>query len=573
MRPHSRHSFVTPAFALACVPAACALALALASCAPAAPPGARRASALRYFGDITPPKGNVFRYNNGAEPETFDPGLAVGQPDGRAVRVMFEGLTVPDPRTLEPRPGQASRWELSPDGLTYTFHLRPGLQWSDGTPLSARDFVWSWLRVLKPTTAARYASLLYPIANAEAYSKGALEDSSQVALAAPDDTTLIVRLHEPTPYFVFLTQFYTYVPVPRHVIEKYGDTWTRPGHIVSNGAFVLEHWRQQDHFEFVRNERYWDAASVRLDRVIAYSVEDLNTSVNLYKSGVIDWTTSGYIPTPFLPYLMGFGDFQHGRYQGVYFYSINVTRPPLDNVWVRRALSYAIDREAICRDLLKGTRDAWGNFTPSGYPGYRAPTPVRFDPEQARACLVRAGYPGGKGFPRISLLFNTSEDHRRIAEAVQQMWKRVLEIDVELSNQEWGSYLQATTSLHYQVARRSWIGDYLDPNTFLACMITGDGNNRTGWSNARYDALLRRASAELDPPKRMAMLAEAEAILLDESPVLPIYHLTINDLVKPYVRGIYPTALDTHPLKNVWIDHAWSRKPGPVVLRGAGAAP
>jgi len=549
------------------VPLLLAAALATGACAPAGSrtsataASATGAASARYFGDVSAPAGQVLRFNNGAEPETIDPGLAVGQPDGRVARTLFEGLTIPDARTLAPLPGQAERWEMSADGRTYTFHLRPNLQWSDGTPLGARDFVWSWLRVLRPVTTARYASLLYPIENAEAFNKATIADEGKVGIQAPDDTTLIVRLARPTPYFLFLTQFYTYLPVPRHTIEKYGARWTQPANIVVNGAFQLTRWRQGDHFEFVRNPRYWDVANVRLERMIGYSVEDANTSVNLYKAGVIDWTTSNYVPTPFVPYLMKFRDFQHQPFQSIYFYSINVTRKPLDNVWVRRALNFAVDRDAICRDLLKGARDPWGNFTPAGYLGYQRPPGITFDPAKARACLARAGYPGGKGFPKVSILFNTSEDHRRIAEAIQAMWKRELGIDIELLNEEWASYLQSTTSLHYDIARRSWIGDYLDPNTFLGIMAPGDGNNRTGWADPHYDALLRAADAETSPAKRNEILREAEALLLDQAPVIPIYHYTINDLVKPYVRGLYPTALDTHSLKFVWIDHDWN-KPG-----------
>jgi len=564
----SRGRYATPHGARVTALAA-VLALTPAACAPERPPAARVASAGHYFGSVTPPRENILRMNNGAEPETYDPGLAVGQPDGRVARILFEGLTVPNAKTLAPEPGQAERWETSANGLTYTFHLRRHLIWSDGTPLTARDFVWSWLRVLKPTNAARYAGLLYPILNAEAYNKGQISDSTQVGIAAPDDTTLIVTLHDPTSYFLFLTQFYTYLPVPRQVLARWGNQWTRPAHIVSNGAFTLAEWRQQDRFEFRKNPRYWDAASVRLDGIVAYSVEDLNTSVNLYKAGVIDWTTANYIPAPFIPYLFRYADFQHQPYQSVYFYSVNVTRKPLDNVWVRRALNYAIDRDAIAHDLLKNTRDPWGNFTPRGYPGYTPPPPIGFDPAKARACLAKAGYPEGRGCPKISIMFNTSEDHRRIAEAIQQMWTRELHLSVELSNQEWGSYLQATTQLQYDVARRSWIGDYLDPNTFLACMVTGDGNNRSGWSNPRYDALLRQAGREVDAAKRLAILSQAEALLLDESPILPIYHYTVNDLVKPYVHGIYPTALDTHPLKQVWIDRDW--KAGAPALADARA--
>ena len=514
----------------------------------------------RYFGSVRPPHGNVLRFNNGAEPETIDPALVSGQPDGRLARSLFEGLATSDPRTLEPRPGQAARWETSADGLTWTFHLRPGLVWSDGVPLTARDFVWSWLRALRPATAARNAGLLYAIAGAEDFNRGALRDSARVGLAAPDDTTLVVRLARPVPYLLYLAAYPTWLPVPRHAVERWGETWTRPGHIVSNGAFVLDRWRQNDRFELARNPRYRDAARVRLERVVAYSVDDLNTATNLYKSGRLDWNTSGYVPSPFVPWLRGTADFRSAPFQAVYFYSMNVTRRPLDDVRVRRALNLAVDRDAIARDLLKGTRAPWGRLTPLGYPGYPAPPQLRYDPARARESLASAGYPGGRGFPKISILFNTSEDHRRIAEAIQAMWTRVLGIPVELRNMEWGSTLQATTTLQYDVARRSWIGDYLDPSTFLEIMRGGDGNNRTGWSDARYDRLLLAARGEPDPAKRLGLLGEAESRLLADGPVIPIYHYSTAELVKPYVRGIWSNALDTHPLEDVWIDHAW--RPG-----------
>jgi len=548
--------------------AAALLALALVvSCSPRPAGDVRLAGHEAYFGDTSPPQDNVLRFNIGAEPEIYDPSFAVGQPDGRVARLLFEGLTREDPRTLEPLPACASRWTLSEDGLTYTFHLRPGLVWSDGLPLTARDFRWSWLRVLKPENAARYASLLYPIRGAEGFNKGTIQSPDSVGITVVDDSTLVVRLDNPTAYFLYLVQFYTYLPVPRHAIEKHGDRWTRPEHIVSNGAFLLEDWRQNAYFKFKPNPRYSRADKVKLSGIIAFTVDDLNTSTNLYKSGVIDWNPSGYIPSQFIPYLRGYADFRHGPYQGVYFYSMCVKEEPLDDVWVRRALNAAVDREAIAYDLLKRSREPWGNFAPDGYPGYRRPPGVKYDPEYARQCLVKAGFPGGKGFPKISILFNTSEDHRRIAEAIQAMWKRELSIDVELSNQEWGSYLQATSSLQYQVARRSWIGDYLDPSTFIGLGVTGDGNNRTGWSDPRFDRLVRRSATELDPAQRLATLAEAESLLLADGPFLPIYHYSTNELVKPYVRGIYRTPLDLHPLNEVWIDRDW--KPGAPVTAEA----
>ena len=554
------------------VAAAMAAFLAAGGCAPArdtAVPAS--AGATRWFGDVSPPAGNVFRFNLGAEPETYDPSIAVGQPDGRVARLLFEGLTREHPETLQPLPGQAYRWDLSADGRTYTFHLRPGITWSDGRPVTAHDFRWSWLRVLKPETAARYANFLSAVVNAVAYNKGEIKDENLVGLEAPDDSTFVVHLEAPVPYFLYLTQYYTCLPVPRWAVEKHRNRWTLPGNIVTNGAFTLTYWRQNNRFEFAKNPRYWDAASVRLDRIVGFTIDDLNTSFNLYKAGVIDWCPSGYFPSQFIPYMRPYGDYRHGDYHGVYFYSICVKKPPLDDINVRRALKYAVDRDAIANDLLKGSRRPWGNFAPSGYPGYENPPGITYDPVRARDYLAKAGYPGGKGFPRFSILINTSEDHRRIAEAIQAMWKRELGIPVEIENQEWGSYLQSTTALQYEVARRSWIGDYLDPNTFLAMFVSGDGNNRTGWSDRRYDGLLRAAAKELDPAHRFAILRDAEAMLLDEGPVIPIYHYSTNELVKPYVRGIYQTALDVHPLTRVWIDRDWQRKPAPVAARPAAA--
>ncbi len=532
-----------------------ALALALAAAAVSCAPRTDRDG--RWFGSIRPPGASVLRFNNGNEPETLDPSIMSGQPDGRIAKILFEGLTEYDPHTLLPVPGQAYRWETSADGRVYTFHLRPGLEWSDGAPLTAHDFVWSWRRVLSPVTGSRGASLLYPIVNAEAFNRGALTDSTQVGVAAPDESTLVVTLRAPTPWFLFLTSYYTFVPVPRACIERHGARWTEPGRVVGNGAFTLVSHRQNEKFVFARNARYWAAKEVRLEGIEAYSVDDLSTSVNLYKSGAIDWNPSGYIPSPFLPHVRGFADYVSGEFQATYFYGVNCTRKPFDDPRVRRALNLAIDREAIARDLLKGTRRAWGRLTPTGYPGWDGPPPVPFAPESARAELARAGFPGGRGFPAFSILFSTSEDHRRIAEAVQAMWRRELGVPVELRNMEWSGYQQATTTLQYDVARRSWIGDYLDPSTFLTLLTSGDGNNRSGWSDPEYDRLMRASEREVDPSKRFTLLREAEARALASSPYLPIYHYSTHELVKPYVKGLFHTALDVHPLSRVWIDREW----------------
>ena len=521
----------------------------------------------RFFGSVSPPSANVLRFNNGTEPETIDPARLSGQPDGRVAMLLFEGLTSRDPQTLESRPAQAYRWEVAADGLSCTFHLRPGVAWSDGAPVTAGDFVYSWRRALSPATGSRSASLFYPIANAERFNKGTLADSTRVGVRAEDDSTLVVTLGEPTAYFLFLTGDPNFLPVPRRTIERWGGAWTEPGHEVGNGPFLLTRHVHGERMEFARNARYWDATAVKLDGVVAYAVDDMNTSTNLYKAGELDWSPSGYIPAPFLPYLRGYADYTSGEYQGTYFYCVNTTRKPFDDVHVRRALSLAIDREAIARDLFKGTRRAWGRIAPSGYPGYDAPPAVGFDPAAARRELALAGFPDGRGFPRFSILFNTSEDSRRIGEAIQAMWARELHVAVELENQEYASYLEATTHLRYTVAKRTWIGDYLDPNTFLEPLRSGDGNNRTGWADARYDALLREAAGTLDPQRRFALLRGAEARALDAAVFLPIYHYATHELVKPYVRGLYPNALDFHPLTRVWLDRDW-RQHEPIAGRG-----
>lgn len=565
---------MTPSFLARRAPvalAALALAGALGGCAPRERP-TLATHGRHWFGAVQPPRDDVLRINLGTEPELIDPGVTSGQTESRVSRLLFEGLTGQDPQTLQPVPGQAYRWDVSADGLTYTFHLRPGLRWSDGRPLGARDFLWSWRRALAPRTASRAAGLLYPIVNAERYNLGRIADSTLVGLAAPDDTTFVVTLGAPTPYFLFLTSYTTFLPVPRHAIERWGRTWAAPGHIVSNGPFTLKVHRQNERMVFARNPRYWDAANVRLAGVVAYPVDDLSTAINLYKAGSIDWNPSGYIPSPFLPRMRAYADYVTGEFQGTYFYSVNVTRKPFDDVRVRRALNLAIDREAIARDLLKGTRRAWGRITPSGYPGYEGPPPVGFDPAAARRLLAAAGFPDGRGFPKFSILFNTSEDHRRIAEAVQAMWKRELNIPVELLNMEWGTVQQATVALNYDVTRRSWIGDYPDPNSFLEILRTGNGNNRTGWSDPRYDALLDAAARELDAHRRLRLLAQAEQIALDAAVFIPIYHYSTHEMIKPYVRGIHHTSLDVHPLTHVWIDRDWREHAAIADRRATGAA-
>jgi oligopeptide transport system substrate-binding protein len=515
----------------------------------------------QYFGTVAPPAGNVFRFSNGAEPEYLDPNMMTGQPDGRVARMMFEGLTNLQHPQLTVKPAAATRWDISPDQLTYTFHLREDAKWSDGAPVTAHDFVYSWTRILKPATASRYASHLYHLVNGQAYNEGKVSDPALVGVQALDDRTLEVKLAYPVPFFLQLTAFYTLLPIPQHVVEKYGTEWTEPPQVVGNGPFRLVEHRRHARMEFVRNEHYWNAPAVRLDRVTAYSIDDNYTSANLYKAGVIDFIPSRNVPVEFVPQL-------HGRYEDLisapmlanYYYLLNVTRPPLTDTRVRRALSMAIDRRAITDELLRGGEVPAAHFVPLGVPGYTSPPGPEFNPEQARKLLAEAGFPNGEGFREMRILFNTSDKHRKIAEAIQQMWMKHLNIPVALQNEEWASYLKSMNDLNYDVCRRGWIGDYPDASNFIELSESTNGNNNTGWKSAEFDGLMRASRIELNPVKRLEILRQSEALMLDQVPVLPIFSDISNNLVKPYLRGYVASPTEELTVEDYWIDHSW--RPG-----------
>lgn len=514
-------------------------------------------SRSEYFGKVDPPAGNVLRFNNGVEPEYIDPNLLAGVQDARIAGMIFEGLTVYDERDLHPAPGAAERWEVSSDLTLYTFHLRKGAVWSDGHPLTAHDFVYSWRRILDPKTASRYASMLYYIENGEAFNVGKVKDASKLGVRALDDYTLEVKLRQPVSYFLSLTAHETYMPVPAHVVERYGDRWTDPSHIVGNGPFQLVEHRTNDKFEFIRNPRYWNSAGVKLDRVTAYSVDDNHTAANLYEAGVVDWVPD-YIPSDYMGYMRGrFKDLYTPPYLGIYYYAVNITRPPLNNPLVRRALAMGFDRRAITGDLLRAGQIPASHFVPVGFPNYHSPPGPDYNPPEAARLLAEAGYPNGAGFPSVTILINTLSEHRKIAEAVQEMWAKNLNIQVSIRNEEWASYLKDRRSMNYDLARAAWIADYPDPSTFTDLMEGNNGNNDGGWKNPGYDRMIALARQQPEESRRMEILEKAEALLLHDLPVIPVYTYSADGLIKPYVRGVYGNALDRHALNRVWIDRQW----------------
>lgn len=409
-------------------------------------------------------------------------------------------------------------------------------------------------------------------------------DGSLVGVQAIDAQTLRITLASPIPYFLHLLSFYSFMPVPRHVIQRLEqegvnpDLWTRPENFVSNGAYTLKEWRFRQYMRFVKNPHYWNAANVRTPEVKAYLVDSYNTSLNMYCAGEIDFPGGNTaLPAEFMDYLQQFKDYRYDPYVAVYFFWFNTKMPPLDKLEVRQALSLAIDREAIVKYIKRAGETPTADLVPQGLAGYPGLGSPIFDPEKARQLLADAGYPNGQGMPPITLIYNTSEGHKQIAEAAQQMWKDNLGIDINIENQEWKVYLKSMEMMDFQMARLGWIGDYPDPYTFLDLLLPSSGNNHSNWADQRYAEMLKRANQTADKQARLDLLLEAERYAMAQQPLMPLYVYTKTTMIKPFVRGIWGNYLDRHLWKYVWIDERWydgvpsepaRDEPPPMVPRG-----
>lgn len=501
----------------------------------------------------------VLHVNVGADPEGLDPHLVTSIAAFDVLRGLQEGLVSEDPADLSPVPGVAERWEVSEDKLEYTFYLREDARWSNGDPVTANDFLFSYERILSPALGAQYAYMLYCVENARAFNEGEIHHFSQVGFEAVDERTLRIRLAHPTPYFLSLLNNANWWPVHPPTILKHGKIderatgWTRAENFVGNGPFIMTEWRTGRPIRVERNPHYWDAENVRLNGIVFHPIESPDTEERAFRSGQLH-VTKNMPPDRINHYKENDPELLRSEpYLGIYFFRLNVEHEPFKDARVRRALSLAIDQKSLVENVLQGHLDPALHFTPPTA-GYDSEAEISFDVEKAQQLLAEAGYPNGEGFPSFDLLFNTQEVHRRVAEAVQQMLRKNLNINVELYNQEWQSYLASVRSGNYHSARASWIGDYPDPNTFLELWVTDGGNNNTGWSNAEYDALIRQAANTGDAEERFNLFQQAEAILLEESPVIPIYHYRSNYLIRPSVQGWHPTILDRHPYKGVFLD-------------------
>jgi len=497
-------------------------------------------------------------YGNGAEPQGLDPHVVTGVPENHIIRALFEGLAVKNPITLEPEPGVAERWDISEDGRVYTFYINPEAKWSNGEPMTASDYVWSWNRALHPDTGSLYAYMLYPIVNSEAYSKREITDFDQVGVKALDDLTLQVTLNAPTPYFLQLMDHYSSFAVHPETLLKHGKMterftpWTRVGNIVSNGAFTLDEWSLNRRIIIKKSEHYWDRDNVALNGVYFYPTENVVSEERMFRAEQLHYTQ--VVPLDKIPEYRKQGNtsYVQAAYLGTYYYLINTDRPPVDNVMVRRALSYALDRDTLTRTVLQETAIPAYSITPPNTLGYNPPKLFDYDPAKARELLAEAGYPNGEGWPGLEIIYNTQEAHRKIAVAVQQMWKKELNIDITISNQEWKVYLNSVSQRDFQVARRGWIGDYVDANNFLDLFITDGGNNNTGYASDEFDdIILNLAPRAKTRDERYGLFYKAETMMMNEMPIIPIYTYTSKHLVHPSVEGIHPNLMDSLNLKYV----------------------
>lgn len=614
-----------------------------------------------FFGTTTPPSRNIFRYVNGDEPESLDPVMGNGQPEARLYMALYEGLVEYNPKTLAPDPAIAERWHINNDSSEFIFHLRQNARWSNGDPIDANDFVYSFRRALDKKTASRNAYLAYYVKYGEAFNqqrvfvrdpktkeflfardfdeslapaplssspidsaKGEyLPDPKETApdadtafhhqmhtplrltlpgdeksrtsqinanpklkaavqgkefvpvmaedlgIEAIDKYTLRISLVQQAPFFLSLLAHQVFRIVPRKVVEQYKEQWTQPEHIVTCGPFKVKEWVPYDRLVLERDPMYWDAATVKLDELHFYPMNDNSSVMNLYKVGELDAVYNHAVPNPWLHILKTKKDYMDRGEAAIDYLIINTTKPPLNNAKVRRAFNLSIDKDAYAawRRIVKPLTA----FTPVGmFPGYPQPKGAAFNPSEARRLLGEAGYPVEQNadgtfscpkFPvdQVEFIYNSQAANKTVAEWMQAQWKQNLGVTVGLRNMEWKTFLEAKNKLEYKgFSRGAWGADYMDPFTFLSLFYTS-GESGTGWEDPKYIAMVDEANRTLDHKKRYELLAKAEAYMLENQPIIPIASPSVNWLKKPYVKGMYPNPGSLFPWKYIYIERDQSK--------------
>jgi oligopeptide transport system substrate-binding protein len=499
----------------------------------------------------------VVRYALEAEPATLDPAKSVAIPESSVELQIFEGLTRLDAKD-RPLPGVAEKWDVSSDGLKYVFYLRSIAKWSNGDPVTAHDFEFAWKRALDPEFASENAYMLFPLKNAQAYNeKKAAAD--QVGVKALDDRTLEVILEKPTAYFLSLTAFHVFYPVHRQTVTANPDKWAADVNtLIGNGPFKITNWVHSGKIEFVKNEHYWDAAAVKLGKMVWPISEAQTTRLTLVENNQVDLIVEP--PVAELDRLAQAGLLQNSPYLGTSYYVFNTQKPPFDDVRIRKAFALAIKRETLVRNVIKGGKQpafAWvapGLVNPATGRDFREEggNYAIEDAALAKKLLAEAGYPDGKGLPPITLLYNTSEIQKSIAEAVQEMWKQNLGVIVNLTNQETKVFYDTRAQGEFQIARASWIGDYADPMTFMD--VFKDPNNDANYHNPAYNRLIEQAQSTLDAKIRMEEMHTAEKILFDDAVIIPIHYSAQTFVAKPHLKGYFWSVLGPVDFKTAYIE-------------------
>ena len=502
-------------------------------------------------------------YNLGIDPQTIDPAVNYAL-DGAIVDAnLFEGLLRTDFNN-NPEPGCAESWDVSPDGLKWTFHLRDNLKWSDGKTLTASHFRDGILRLIDSHTGSAYASIGFFIKNAESFYNGKSQ-SSDVGLYAPDDKTLIIELEHVNPLMLYHMAFQTFMPARMDIVNENPRGWSaKPETTISNGPFRLESWRHGPGGEIVivKNSHYWDEDSVKIDRVRLVLIGDGNTALAAFKAGRVDFMTS--VPALMTPLLLKRGEaFTKPSYSAAYI-EFNVTRKPFDDVRVRRAFALAIDRKIITDKILHGGDEPATGFVCSYIPGVHASPdfrteggeliPVRANVEEARRLLAEAGYPNGEGFPEVTYKYSSSSGRKTLPEVYQGMWKTALGVKVNLANEEWKVFLTTRRKGDFDMAESGWAMDFPDASNLLDTAASDSPNNHVGYSNPEFDSLIKKAGIESDRAERINYLHEAEKILADDMPIIPVYFYSNVIMKSPRVKGIYLSPTGTVFFRGAEID-------------------
>ena len=495
---------------------------------------------------------------NGAEPQSLDPHLVTAYTDQNILLALFEGLCALDETTSRAVPAAAERWEISADGLVYTFHLRPDLKWSTGEPLVAGDFVFAWRRALAPALGSEYAYLQHPLKNAAAFNAGTLTDPVALGAEALDERTLRLTLEQPTPYLPALTANPVWFPLSPRALAATGTTtdrandWTRT-HLVGNGPFTFAEWRPNAHVKVRRNLHYWDVGSVRLQAITFLPTESPETEERNFRAGQVH-VTHALPPTKLATYREEDpAALRVDPFLQTIFLRFNTTKPPFTDARVRRAFALGIDRPAITRNVLRGANPPATHFTPPALAGYTARAGVSADFDQARALLAEAGFPGGRGLPVFNLQVRNDAQQPGMAEVLQARWARELGVQLEIRTLEQKTWVQNQQNLDYQISGAGWIGDFADPVTFLDLFVGHGGNNWTGWKDVAYDEFIARAAAATDPAARLECFQQAEARLLTEAPITPVFWGARTYLIHPAVQGWEPALLGFHQYKKVYL--------------------